>query len=120
VQQIRYYLRAPTNAAVSLNPGRDLIRATRRNLLAQTEEPAVEERLLSGVDRLEFLFYSGTEWRESWDSTEQTNTLPRAVKVRLRMAHAGVPDGLENPLELVVPLAPQTGTNQSASTGGPA
>ena len=68
-------------------PGQDLVRAITRNLLPVTRRRMPEEKhtLLSGVQSLTFLYYDGTQWDATWDTTQQTN-LPLAIKVQIQMA----------------------------------
>jgi hypothetical protein len=64
---------------------------------------------LSGVQNLTFLYYDGTQWDTSWDTTQQTN-LPLAIKVQIDMAsQPGV--AARGPLELVVPIDVLVTTN---------
>jgi type II secretory pathway pseudopilin PulG len=111
VEKIDYLLTAPTNG--SGGPGQDLVRAITRNLLPVTQQPLPEEKhaLLSGVQSLTFLYYDGTQWDATWDTTQQTN-LPLAIKVQIQMAarKTGAP-ALNPPLELVVPLDTLLNTN---------
>ncbi|MEO7675630.1 MAG: type II secretion system protein GspJ, partial [Verrucomicrobiota bacterium] len=69
VQKISYLLRAPANGGA----GKELIRATTRNLLAIIQDPPEEQSLLFGVENLTFSYYDGSQWQSSWDSTTQTN-----------------------------------------------
>jgi hypothetical protein len=110
IEKIDYLLAAPTNGYHG--PGQDLIRAVTRNLLPMTQpsQPDEEHALLSGVQNLTFLYYDGTAWQPSWDSTQETN-LPLAIKVRIQMAaHPGVV-AQAAPLELVVPVDVLLNTN---------
>jgi general secretion pathway protein J len=103
VEQIDYLLSQPTNA-VHRN-GRDLIRAVTRNLLPVTLLPQPEEKhtILSGVQNLTFLYYDGTTWQPSWDTTQETN-LPTAIKVQIQMAPQPGAVPRTRPLEAVIPL----------------
>ncbi len=122
VQRVTYYLRAPTNRVAAA--GQDLIRAVTRNLLATIEEEPTEQWLMGNVERIEFLFYSGTDWRDSWDSTTEESVLPKAIKFRIHLAEdeserqPGKRLEPESPIELVVPIIVQARTNQTQTTGG--
>jgi prepilin-type N-terminal cleavage/methylation domain-containing protein len=109
-QKIDYLLAAPTNGV--RGPGLDLIRAVTRNLLplSQPTLPDEQHAILSGVQSLLFLYYDGTQWDQTWDTTQQTN-LPLAIKVQITMAP--VPGALaqNQPLELVVPVDVYLNTN---------
>jgi type II secretion system protein J len=110
MQKIDYLLATPTNG--SRGPGMDLIRAVTRNLLplSQPAQPDEQHTILSGVQTLTFLYYDGTQWEQSWDTTQQTN-LPLAIKVRILMASARGAPAQTQPLELVVPVDVMLTTN---------
>lgn len=108
VQKISYLLRASNNGG----SGKELIRATTRNLLAIIQDPPEEQSLLNGVENLTFSFYDGTQWQTSWDSTTQTN-FPTAIKVEIQLARTNAQ--VETPIALVVPIHVHSRTN---STGG--
>jgi prepilin-type N-terminal cleavage/methylation domain-containing protein len=121
IAQVYYYLAPPTNRAT---PGMDLYRSVTHNLLPVLPEEPVNQYLLSGVDTINFYFYqSGTgqinSWVDYWDSTIadpvtlQTNSVPRAIKVRLQLTSSGA---ARSPVEFVVPVFVQASTNQSSST----
>jgi type II secretory pathway pseudopilin PulG len=104
VEKIDYLLTAPTNGTGG--PGQDLVRAITRNLLPVNPPAVPDEKrtLLSGVQSLTFLYYDGTQWDPSWDTTQQTN-LPLAIKVQIQMAVRNTGILAQNPpLELVVPV----------------
>src|SRR6266516_2375156 len=84
IERVSYLLVDSTNRA----PGMDLYRAVTRNLLSQTQDPPVQQRLMGGVQEIVFFFYDGNQWLESWDSAAQTN-LPLAIKVQLQLASQG-------------------------------
>jgi general secretion pathway protein J len=120
LQRVTYRLEDPTNRIAR---GKDLYRLVLRNLLpASTEDAPEEQWLLGGVQSILFEFYDGTQWRNDWDSTTETNKLPLAVLVRLQTLPSE--DGMElpNPYELIVPVQVQAPTNTtsdtSSSTGG--
>jgi type II secretion system protein J len=100
VQKVAYYLTTSTN----LGPGRDLVRSVTRNLLPAATELPDAQVLLSGVDEAVVLFYDGTDWTETWDSTTQTN-LPSAIKVQIALASKNEQQlAVAEPIELVVPV----------------
>jgi hypothetical protein len=103
VEKIDYLLAAPTNGSRGL--GMDLIRAVTRNLLpiSQPAQPDEQHTLLSGVQTLTFLYYDGTQWDPTWDTTQQTN-LPLAIKARILMAPVRGAPAQTQPIELVVPM----------------
>jgi type II secretion system protein J len=66
-----------------------LVRRTTRNLLAPETADAVQETLCRGVRSLDFAYYDGTSWLDSWDSTVQGDVLPLAVEVTLALDTEG-------------------------------
>jgi prepilin-type N-terminal cleavage/methylation domain-containing protein len=116
VQEVNYQLVAPADPLRAL--GRDLVRTVNRNLLAISTPASQSQRLLGNVARLEFLFYDGSQWRNSWDTSNGDTNLPLAVRVRLLLAreNPGANDFNRQPMELLVPLVIQSGTNTTAAT----
>jgi hypothetical protein len=110
MQKVDYLLAAPTNGY--RGPGMDLIRAVTRNLLplSQPTTPDEQHAILSGVQSLMFLYYDGTQWDQTWDTTQQTN-LPLAIKVQIHMAAVPGEPVQTQPLELVVPVDVMLNTN---------
>jgi len=94
------------------------MRAVTRNLLAPVEEPPEDQFLLGGVEEVVFQFYDGTQWRDAWDSTVEPTGLPLAIKVQLYLTRDVTNRTVREPVELVVPVVVQTGTNATATTGG--
>ncbi len=117
LQKVSYELRDPairTGAA-----GKDLIRSVTRNLLTTTALEVTEQSLVSGVERMEFLCYNGSDWRETWDPSAGDIGLPSAVRVRILLAaNNGGSAANRQPLELLVPLVAQANTNQTQIAGG--
>jgi hypothetical protein len=124
VQRVSYLLAdSPTNR----NVGKDLIRAVSRNLLPLSlQDPPAQQWLMTGVQGVTFTYYDGRSWRDAWDSatpdstTGQTNILPRAIKLQIRLAAQQTTRGasLNPPVELVVPIFVQSRTNLSVSASG--
>ncbi len=115
-QRVSYQLVEPADRTA--NKGKDLVRVITRNLLPTLTSETDEQWLMGKIESLEFLNYSGTDWRDSWDTTMGDTGLPQAVRVRIQIAaeEAGNFQRRE-PLELLVPLTTQARTNQPA-TGG--
>ncbi|MFH1742609.1 MAG: type II secretion system protein GspJ [bacterium] len=115
IQRIEYSLIEPDQSRES--NGYDLVRTITRNLLASTEEDFEEERLLSEVNSLEFSFYDGEYWQESWDSTMQEDEMPLAIRVRMDFLQSQENVQNERPVELVVPIVtkPVPSTQQEAT-----
>lgn len=114
LQRVAYRLVPPTNDT----PGLELMRAVTRNLLAPVEEPPEDQFLLGGVEEVVFQFYDGTQWRDAWDSTIEPTGLPLAIKVQLYLTRDVTNRTVPEPVELVVPVVVQAGTNTTATTGG--
>jgi type II secretion system protein J len=118
VQKVTYSLKAGDNRST----GRDLVRVVNRNVLG-TQEQLLEQWLMGGVENLQFLYYDGNAWKDSWDSTTadtvtgNTNMLPKAVKVQIQLA-ANYGDARKPPAEMIVPILVEGRTNQVQSTGG--
>ena len=107
VQMVAYYLSPATGSSNQ----RDLIRVVTRNLLPVQETTAEQTVLLQGVASAEVLFYDGSGWTDSWDSTA-TQTLPTALKFSLVMAARDFNQPATAPIELVVPIVATTTTSQ--------
>ncbi|SRR3954468_20661071 len=111
VQKVSYTLVQGTNR----NVGMDLVRLVSRNLLAPVQEDPVGQLLVSGVQQIAFLYYDGSQWAESWDSTTQDPKLPTGIKMQILLA----PDeqvkaaSQQMPIEIIVPILVQGKTNQT-------
>jgi hypothetical protein len=44
-----------------------------------------EEVLCRNVRSLDLMYYNGTDWQDSWDSSAQGDALPLAVEVKLEL-----------------------------------
>lgn len=71
---------APADDAIG---GNILVRRVTRNLLAQTEDLPEEEVLCRNVTEFTVRYYDGSQWLDTWDSTQFGDTLPMAVDVAL-------------------------------------
>jgi type II secretion system protein J len=113
IQKVTYQLQSPANTAAV---GKDLVRSVTRNLLPTTTEESDDQWVASGIETLQFRYFDGASWVDSWDASTQTN-LPIAVRVSIQLASSS---GTANPqpLELVVPLVTQMRTNAVVNTGG--
>ena len=122
VQKVAYALRPGTNGVFSV--GKDLVRLVTRNHLPPLQDEPEEQRLLSGVQRIDFSFYDGINWRTQWNSTNEVMVLPKAVKLQLTLAEergpAGANRSIRAPLEIVVPLLLTASTNQTSTATGSA
>jgi hypothetical protein len=98
VQRVSYALRTPADPSAV---GKDLVRSVTRNLLAAIAPSSEDQRLLGGIQSVEFLCYDGFQWRDYWDTTLMDTNLPTAVRVRIQPA--GDPANAQ-PIEMLVPL----------------
>lgn len=121
IQKVAYVLRDATNRTAST--GRDLVRVVKRNLGPVSEEQADEQRLMTGVGRLDLSFYDGTTWRTSWNSTNDATTLPKAIKVEIAMAPEPFAPGVRQgpaqavrSIQMIVPVMVASVTNSTGST----
>lgn len=122
VQRVSYLLLDSTNRA----NGKDLVRSVSRNLLPALQDQPEQQALMTRVENIAFLFYDGSQWRDSWDSTAPdlatglSNALPKAIKVQIQLLseEAGRSRQREAPIELVVPTTVQARTNQTQATSG--
>jgi type II secretion system protein J len=114
VQKVSYQLASSTNLS---STGRDLVRTVTRNLLPTSQAQSVNQSLLTGVQSITFQFHDGTQWRETWDSTTADSArLPRAIKVQLQMAAEPNARTVPTPVQLVVPLLNDGGSNTTAQS----
>jgi type II secretion system protein J len=108
VQRVTYQLQISTNNSA----GKDLYRTVKRNLLPSIQQGGEQQPILSGVQSIFFFYHDGSIWKETWDSTNETLILPRAIKVQLQMASEERGRVLPLPLEVVVSLV-DAGTNST-------
>jgi len=64
-----------------------LVREVTTNLLAPKEVEPVEQILCRDVTSLNFRYHDGDGWVDDWDSTEDANSLPKAVEVEIEVAY---------------------------------
>ena len=87
LQEVLYELKTPTDRNQA---GMDLVRCVNRNLLAITTQTPDIQSLLSHVETVEFDCYDGSQWRNSWDTSNGDTNLPTAVRIRILLtAQAG-------------------------------
>lgn len=108
VQQVEYYV--TTDTAAQDSQAGLLVRTVDRDLLAAVRQAPAEEPLLAGVKSMEVSFYDGESWQQSWEVTEDNQTLPQAVKVRLLTV------ANTSPLEVLVPWTTQVSIIQGSTT----
>ena len=117
VQQVEYYIARDAEAADQ--KAGVLVRTIQRDLLSTVQQTPPEERVLAGVESMEVSFYSGTAWKESWEWTTESKTLPEAVRVRVQPV-ADKEGRKPAAIELVVPWTTQSAieTTMLAITSG--
>jgi prepilin-type N-terminal cleavage/methylation domain-containing protein len=65
-----------------------LVRRVTTNLLSPKTDLEPEEQVLCrSVKSLNFRFYDGNDWADTWDSTTDANSLPLAVEVDIAIAY---------------------------------
>ena len=75
-----------------------LVRKCLRNLTNDPLQQPDEEILCRGVISVTFTFFDGSNWNETWDSTEENNEIPAAIQMTLvldRPTSQGVPRQLK-------------------------
>lgn len=108
IQRVSYQLQLSTNNSA----GKDLYRTVKRNLLPAVQLSGDQQPILSGVQSIFFFYHDGSAWKETWDSTNETLILPRAIKVQLQMTGEERSRIAPPPVELVVSLI-DAGTNST-------
>jgi len=115
IQRVTYELKNST----AVSGQRDLYRSVLRNLLATTTPVVNDQLMLTGVASVKFSCYDGTQWQQTWDTTDPTSAttnLPLAIRVEIQMAGS---DKTTEPIQLVVPIDSVARTNMVlASTTG--
>ena len=112
IQRVTYELKASANGT------RDLYRTVTRNILATTSPDVQDQLLLSGVANIQFSCYDGSQWSDTWDTTDASSVstnLPLAVRISIQMS--GGNNAAANPIEMLVPIDSQSPTNSAATLG---
>jgi type II secretion system protein J len=112
IQKVTYELQTAPDAT---NGEKTLVRAVTRNLLATGTQDEDDQFLASGIESLNFSYFDGMNWLDTWDDTTETN-LPVAVRVDVQMAATDSTAEKPAPLQLLVPLMAQVHTNQLDNT----
>jgi prepilin-type N-terminal cleavage/methylation domain-containing protein len=111
VQMVSYYLTPDAAGSETKN----LVRVVTRNLLPAQDPTSDNQVILSGVLSVDFLFYDGSDWTDTWDSVT-TSTLPSAIKFSLVRAPRGTTQGgIPGSIDLVVPVIVTTTTSAQAA-----
>ncbi len=129
VQKIEYYLADYKMDHEIIDPtqGKTLVRVVTRNLLSTAVEIPEEQPLLNNILSLEFNYYDGEEWLQTWDSTTQDPPMPLAIHMRIEFEEE-LPDENKNnnfeidneqiipPLETIIPIAAVAMAEEEEST----
>ena len=108
VQKIDYFLQSPTNRSYSA--GMNLVRGVTRNVLASGTILPDQQTLLEDVSTLQFSFYDGTNWNDTW-STSLSN-IPIAIRVSIALAdNSRSARSVQSPIKFVVPVVAWSNTN---------
>jgi type II secretion system protein J len=70
-----------------------LVRLVTRNLLAQQTPTPDTEVLCRGVNSFTVTYFDGTQWTNTWDSTQEQDSAPVAVQIVLALDPASSPAG---------------------------
>jgi type II secretion system protein J len=113
IQKVTYGLRQSGNRNL---PGQDLYRSITRNLLATIAAQPEDQWMMGGVESIQFSCYDGTQWRDSWDTTQTDTNLPTAVRIRVLLASNNRGSTLPRSIEMVVPIDSRSRTNTTTTT----
>lgn len=92
-----------------------LVRDVTSNLLADVQPPPDEEIICRHVVAFNLTYFDGTDWYDTWDSTQQGNVIPYAVRVTLDVLPPGASPGTK-PLHFVA-VYPLSCAKQASTTG---
>jgi type II secretion system protein J len=113
VQKVAFTLVQSTNRF----EGYDLVRVVDRNVLAPTPSQPVSQKLMGGVDQIAFQFFDGSQWQNTWDSTLQTPSLPKAIKMQIQLLQdRSLRASTQTPIEIVVPVMVEARTNSTTTS----
>lgn len=107
IQRIDYALQSPTNKVTYA--GRDLVRGVTRNLLAVNPQPPEPQTLLRDVQNLQFTYYDGTNWNDTWSTT--LSNIPTAIRVLVEFNNGPGAKTVRSPLQFTVPISTWSSTN---------
>jgi hypothetical protein len=67
------------------------VRRVTTNLLSEVQQVPEDEVLCRNVGQFTLMYFDGTDWVNSWDSTQYDNAMPSAVQMTLELERpAGV------------------------------
>ena len=86
VQKVGYLLGVDPMQTVTTNLGQALMRLSLNTLpLEASEEPPVETLMLDNVRSLQFEFFDGLQWLQTWDSNVNEPAVPLAVRAMVEV-----------------------------------
>ena len=86
VQKVGYLLGVDPMQTVTTNLGQALMRMSRNALpLEANEEAPVETLMLDNVRSLQFEFFDGLQWLQTWDSNVNEPAVPLAVRAMVEV-----------------------------------
>lgn len=107
VQKIDWYLQDPRTRV--LGGGRQLVRGITRNLLAPVPAAPTPQVLLDGVQNLQFSYYDGTNWNDTWSVT--LSNIPLAIRTTISFVQPDRSIVTKPPVQFVVPVVSWANTN---------
>lgn len=116
IQRVNYLLVPSTNR---LDSGYQLIRSAQPNLLSELEPAPDYEILMNGVLQMQYQYFDGTQWLDSWDSESEDTSLPYAIAIQFLHSNGStnqVDQGTGLLVEMVVPIPVQDGIRESEET----
>lgn len=97
--------------------GFDWVRTETINPLSDDEdENSVESTILRDVLTLEFSYYDGISWQDSWNTTADDEGLPEAIAVTFALAPEDEDDD-PVPHRLLIPVLIESGENENSQSG---
>ncbi len=91
--------------SVDNNGQHRLVRRVIRNLFTDVLPAPDEETLCIGVYSLNLRYYDGSDWQNTWDSTQLGDVLPKAIEVTLQLDSPGGSADMPVTAMRVVPLS---------------
>jgi prepilin-type N-terminal cleavage/methylation domain-containing protein len=83
IKQIEYAVQRGTDGQY------ELVRRIGRNLISGEQIQPDQEVLCRGVSSFTIAYSTGSEWQDTWDSTQEDNDLPAAVQITLVLERPG-------------------------------
>ncbi len=99
--------------------GSVLMRQVVSNLLSPIEPEPIEEIICRNVQSFTVSYFDGTTWNDTWDSTQQNNTLPLAVELSIAQGSTDNPADVRKIVRQVALSCGVAASATSASGGAP-